>query len=480
MPLSFHGRTGRPFRLPGASPDPGVRAFRGFVVAHLTSLLGTSMASVAVAFAVLATGGGGTALGAVMAARILPLTALLLVGGAVADRLGGRAVMLAADLLRCGAQAAFALLLVTGADALPGLLAVSVLGGVGEGLFTPALAALVPRLVPAGRLVGANLALQGARSSATVAGPVLAGLFTAVSGPAAVLVLDAATYAVSVLVLLRLPARAPAPGRSPSLARDLREGWSLFRSQTWLWATTAHVCLMNLLVWGPFLVLGPVLAEAGAGAGGDGAGAWGVVMGVYGAGAAVGALPLLRRPPTRPLRLAALASLGWALPSATLATGADTAWVCVAALVCGACSAVHGTLATATVQQWAPADQQGRLAAFGSLGAFVLGPVGLVLAGPLAETFGVRTVLAAGALWMPLGVAAVLAVPAVRRGTPPAAPTAPAHPTASPGAGAVVPGPVSRAVRPLPQDLQGGTEGDQQGDEGHERGEGRHPQAPTG
>ncbi|MGW6916666.1 MFS transporter [Kitasatospora sp. NPDC054939] len=392
----------------------GDRDFGWFFAGYATSLLGSSMAPVAVAFAVLGAGGGGTELGWVMAARILPVVLVLLVGGVVADRLGSRRVMVAADVLRCAVQAVFAAVLLTGRAPLWVMVALVAVWGLGEGVFLPALGALVPSLVrDPDRLGDANTLLGLARSVSTVAGPVVAGLVTAVHGPEAVLLVDALTYAVGAVALLRLAARPPEPraGREESVLADLREGWSEFRSRSWLWITTVQMGLFNLLVWAPFLVLGPLTAQRELGGARD----WGLVMGLYGAGAVLGGLLMLGRRPRRPLAVATVAGLGWALPSAALAAGAGLAPVGVAAVCAGVGAAVCETLYATTMQSWVPAEVLARISAFGSLGAFVLGPLGLAAAGPLADRTGAAAVLAFGALWQVAAGAVVLAVPAVRR-----------------------------------------------------------------
>ncbi|MEV7024927.1 MFS transporter [Kitasatospora sp. NPDC093558] len=397
----------------------GERDFRRFFTGYATSLLGSAMAPVAVTFAVLGgDDGGGTGLGWVMAARILPVVLVLLAGGVVADRLGSRRVMLASDGLRGVVQALFAVLLATGRAPLWAMVALVAAWGIGEGLFMPALGALVPALVRREELFGdANTLLGMARSVATVAGPALAGVVTAVWGPAVVLAVDAVTYGIGVLALypLRLSGAASDGGGEPlgggeSLLADLRAGWSEFNSRPWLWITTAHIGLFNLLVWAPFLVLGPLTAQREFG----GARAWGAVMAVYGAGAVLGGLLMLGRRPGRPLAAATVATLGWALPSGALAAGAALPWVVAGALVAGVGSAVCGTLYGTTMQRWVPPEALGRVTSFGALGAFVLGPVGLAAAGPLAGRLGTGTVLGVGALWQLGAAAAVLAVPAVR------------------------------------------------------------------
>ncbi|MDH6119630.1 MFS family permease [Kitasatospora sp. GAS204A] len=405
MTTALDGRRGllRPF--------PEDREFRRFFPGYAVSLFGSAMAPIALAFAVLRTAGGAGALGLVLAARVLPLVLVLLAGGVAADRLGSRRVMLAADLLRCLSQGTFAVLLLTGRPPLWAVLALVAVGSAGEAVFSPALSALIPRLTPADQLSEANTLLTLARSTATVAGPALAGLLTAAAGPGAVLALDAASFAVSVLALARLTVRAPVAAPGPSLLADLRVGWSEFRSRSWLWTTCGHFGLFNLLVWAPFLVLGPATAAQRLG----GARSWGLVLGAYGAGSVLGALALLGRRPRRPVLVATIATVGWAAAPAALALGAALPWVCAGAAVGGVGEAVNATFFSTAEQRLIPPEARARVASYTSLGAFALGPLGLAAAGPAAALLGSRTVFGFGALWLLAATATVLTVPSVRR-----------------------------------------------------------------
>ncbi|HET6634593.1 MAG TPA: MFS transporter [Streptomyces sp.] len=170
----------RPDGRLAALAEPG---FRRFFLGYAVSLLGSSMATVAVAFAVLDNGGGGTELGGVAAARILPIVLVLLVGGVVTDRVGARRVMLGSEVLRCGTQAAFAGVLLLPDPPVWAMAALVAIWGLGEGLFMPGLGALVPALVrDPSRLGDANALLGLARSVTSVAGPSVAGFVTAFWG----------------------------------------------------------------------------------------------------------------------------------------------------------------------------------------------------------------------------------------------------------------------------------------------------------
>ncbi|MFG2697872.1 MFS transporter [Kitasatospora sp. NPDC048407] len=395
------------------------REFRLFFIGFAVSLFGSSMASVAVAFAVLDSGGGGSGLGVVMTARILPIVLLLVLGGAAADRLGPRPVMLGSDGLRFATQAVMAVLMFTAHDRVWAMAVLMVFWGLAEAVFMPALDALLPRLVPAGELSDANALLGIARNGVAVAGPALAGGLTAVAGPGWVLLVDALSYAVGgvALALLRLPGAARQPSGEASLLSELRAGWSEFSSRRWQWVSTLQACLFNLLVWAPFLILGPVVADARLG----GAGGWGLVMGAYGAGAVLGGLVLLGRRPTRPLRLAIAATAGWALPSGALALGWPLPLVAVAAVGAGVTSIVCMTLFATLTQRHVPAEALGRVSAYGTLGAFAFGPVGLALAGPIADRVGTGSVLGFGAAWQLASCALTLLVLGRREPADPAA-----------------------------------------------------------
>jgi len=246
-----------------------------------------------------------------------------------------------------------------------------------------------------------------------VAGPALAGVLVALAGPAVVIVADAASYAVSGLVLatLRAPAGPAARAQARSLAADLRGGWAEFRSRGWLVVSTVQFTLFNLLTWGPFLVLGPVMARDYLG----GAGAWGAVMACYGAGSVLGGLLALGRRPGRPMVAATVATFGYALPGALLAAHAALPGVAAGALGAGAGSALCGVFATTAEQRQLPAGTLARVSAIQVVTAFAFGPLAFAAAGPAAARFGAAPVLGFGAAWCALSAALVLAVPAVRR-----------------------------------------------------------------
>ena len=414
------------------------RAFRRFFIGYATSLLGTSMSAVAVTFAVLDSGGSAADLGYVMAARILPQVALVLGGGVLADRIGRRPVMLAADGLRCGAQAALAVALLAGRPQIWLFAVLSALVGTGEAFFEPGLTGLTVEIAPAEELGSANALFGLAQSATGIAGPALAGVLVAVAGPAAVIAVDAASYGASMLALVAPRRPAGRRGRDggageagageatagavaaprPSLWREAREGWAEFRSRTWLWVTTVQFAMFNMITWAPYLVLGPVLAHDYLG----GARAWGLIMGANGAGAVAGGLAALGRRPRRPLVVATLATFGYPVPCLLLALRAPAGAVAAGAFAAGVGGALFGTFWDTTLQRQVPSDRVSRAASFSIFGAFGPGTLGLAIAGPVAALVGASRVLAVGAAWSALSTLLVLTLPAIRAlGSPRAA-----------------------------------------------------------
>ena len=395
-----------------AEPD-----FRRFYTGYVTSLFGSAMSAVAVAWAVLENGGTATGLGLVFAAGVVSQVLTLPLAGAIADRLGRRRVMLAADVLRCGAVGSLAAALFAGRPPLWLIVLLAWLEGTGEGFFSPALDALTVEISPRDQLGNAN-ALYGLANSATrIAGPALGGVLVALAGPAVVVAADAASYAVSVLALslLRTPGGAAgrkggAPAERRTLWHDMAQGWAEFRSRTWLWVVTVQFAFFNLITWAPWMLLGPVMGRAYLG----GAAVWGVIMAAQGAGAIAAGLLALGRQPRRPMVVATVGTFCYALPDLPMALHAPAGWVAAAAFCCGAGSATSGIFGGTAVQQQVPPELLARVNALSLFPAFGIGVIGYAIDGPLYTAFGPAVVFGVGAAYGLLSSAAMLTLRSIR------------------------------------------------------------------
>lgn len=386
------------------------REFRRYFIGQSASLLGDGIVGVALAFAVLDLTGSPADLGYVLAARSVPLVAGLLIGGVIADRLPRRGVMVAADVARFLGQASMATLLISGNARIWELAALQALHGAASAVFYPATTGLLPSIVPGDRLQQAN-ALRGlAASAGRVAGPAIAGLLVAAASPGWAIGADAATFAVSAaaLALLRVPAHRPPPGQA--FLRDLRAGWGVFSSHTWIWAGTVISSLTNMF-FAAFLVLGPAVSKLALG----GPTSWALIQALLGTGTVIGAVTALRIRVPRPIWTAMLALVLCPLPTLGLAVHLTAVAVAGLALLCGAGITLSNALWETALQHNVPREALSRVSAYDWFGGLACQPIGQVAVGPLSAGLGTYPALWLAGIAQLLVALGGLAVPAVWR-----------------------------------------------------------------
>ena len=398
-------------KLPDALSPLGERAFRYLFLGRTIAVLGGSIASVALAFAVLDIGGSASALGLVLAARMVPQILFILVGGVWADRLPRNRVMVGSDLVSGLMQAATAALVITGRAEIWHLIALQAVSGTAHAFFFPASTGIVPQTVPTHMLQQANAVLRLSLNGTGIGGAAMAGVLVAGFGSGWALAIDAGTFFLSALFVsrIRLPSAA-ARMQARNMIRELREGWDEFRSRTWLWAIVVQFGFVNAFGSGAWVVLGPVVSKAELG----GAAAWGLILAGNGAGLMVGGLIALRIRPQRPLRVATLAIFLMVPPYLLLAGGVSAVAIAAAAVVAGIGIELFSVFWDLSLQQHIPGDKLSRVSAYDALGSFVFIPVGYAIMGPISEAIGIDPTL-----WLASGVVVVatgltLAVPDVR------------------------------------------------------------------
>jgi MFS family permease len=382
------------------------REFRLLFAGRTISLVGTAIAPVALAFAVLDLTGSKTDLGLILACREVPLILFLLVGGIWSDRLPRNRVMVGANVASALAQAGAAALLITGNAEVWHLAALAAVNGSASAFFFPASAAVVPQTVPPPLLQQANALLQLAMNSALIGGAALAGFLVAGVGSGWAIAVDSATYVVAAgfVALMRLP--AVVREEVASFTHDLVTGWREFRSRTWLWVIVLQFSFLLMVTTGAFSVLGPVVADAELG----GAKAWGAILTAQAAGLVAGGLLGLRFRPRRMLVAATLGILLFPVPLIALGFPLGIPAIAAAAFLAGMGSEIFGLLWHTTMQQEIPAEKLSRVYSYDALGSIGLVPVGYAIAGPIADAVGVRATLWGAAA---IGIAVTLVVLAV-------------------------------------------------------------------
>ncbi|RAG84832.1 MFS transporter [Streptacidiphilus pinicola] len=409
--------------------------FRWFFTGQTVSLLGSAMAPVALAFAVLDASGRAGDLGIVLAVRMLPLLGFLLIGGAVADRLPRRVVLVVSNLGAALTQGAVAALLLSGHYSLGAIAGLEFLNGLLSAFTTPALRGLLPELVATDQLQRANALLGTVRNGCKVIGPSVAGVLVVATGGGAAIALDAFSYLVAAACLLRLPAGSgPAsPGGGRHLVRDLREGWSAFRATSWIWPVTLAFCGVNLAQTGTWQILGPELtARSGSAA------TWGLLLSVRGAGMLLMSTVLYRLTISRLLAFGQLCSALFALPLLALGARLPVPWLLVTGFVAGLGSSASSIGWDTSLQEHVPQRLLSRVAAYDDLFSYIAIPVGQLAVGPTAAAFGPETTATVAGLsamafaLLPLSLRSVRRLPHAAAPVPPtpvpvqATPTPPA------------------------------------------------------
>ncbi|HEX5927587.1 MAG TPA: MFS transporter [Baekduia sp.] len=391
------------------------RDFALFWAGTLVSLLGDGIYLVALPFTVLGLGGGAGSLSLVGLAWSLGMVGFLLAGGLLADRYDKRRQLLIADALRLVAVGTAGGLSLGGVLEIWHMVALGFVFGAGEGLTGPAMGAIVPELVPGPLLVQANALQTSLRPIALrLAGPALGGATVALLDTGGALLVDAATFVISMACLLAMRARAPVhEGEHEPLLAQVREAATFVRSQTWLWATLIMAAFSLLFFLGPTEVLLPIRIDDDLGAS---AGSFGLVLAAGGVGATLGTFVLGHvGMPKREISvlywvwgLAGFALCGYAI--------ANTVWQLVLfsfafGLLSGAGNPIWATL----MQVRVPVALRGRVASLDWLVSVGLTPVSFALTGPAAAAFGVGPVLLiAGLVAGTLALVMLYAIPGLR------------------------------------------------------------------
>lgn len=369
------------------------REFRLLWTSQTVSVIGDALVIVAIGLFVTRLTGRPGDVGLVLAAYSLPLVLLVLFGGVVADRLPRQWVMVVTDSARAVLHAILAVLILTGTVRVWHMVVIGVVFGTAEAFFQPAYTGLVPQTVPEDDIQGAQALGGVSRELASFASPALATALVLGVGGAAAFALDAATFAVSALLLARVRPRSRGPqGERTGVLRELREGWGAVSSRPWVWATIAAFSAGLLLALAPFFVLGASVARDVYGT----EAVFGWANAAWGAGTVTGALVGSRWRPARPMLAGMLAAAPWPGVIAAFALGPALPVLYVLMAAGGLGIGLFAVWWETALAQRIPPHLLSRVSAWDWMGSLALLPAGYLLAGPAASAWGAARVLAVG------------------------------------------------------------------------------------
>ena len=275
----------RPRLLVDLTPLRTSRDFRLLFVGNGVSQLGRHLTMVAVPYQVFLITGSSLAVGMVGLVTVVPLVTLTLAGGAIADAVDRRKLLLVTQLLSAATSAGLAL---NAASSAPRLWPIYVLAALSAGLTGvdfPTRNAIIPGLVGREQFPSAAALGQIQFQLAHVVGPALAGLVISRFSLAAAYLIDVASFAAALAAIAAIRPQPPEGGGTRASLSSIGEGLRYVKGRRLLIGT--FLIDIDAMVFGMPRALFPALAT---GVFGGGALAVGLLYAAPGAGALVGAL----------------------------------------------------------------------------------------------------------------------------------------------------------------------------------------------
>jgi MFS family permease len=368
------------------------RSVVALLAAEVVSTTGAQMTWVALPWFVLVTSGSATKTTFVAAAEVIGVALLGLPGGRLLGRLGARRTMLVCDGLRAPLMTVIPVLHWTGGLSFPILLGVAFALGALTAPYFAAQKVIVPELLGEDeeQVTEANALFQAATRATLLAGPALAGILIGVVGATSVLLIDAATYLVSVvLVASFVPHRPPAPQEEEH--RSLRAGFRFVARDRLLrvwWPAFAF----GDAAWTAFFVAVPVLVLSRFG---HHPGIVGWLIASFGVGALVGNAISFRLLTRRFQGLAVIAAcaMGQAAPLWFLWLPLPAVALSALIFASGIANGLVNPSLHAITTLRVPPPLRPNVFATSMVGWALVNPLGLFVTGPVLDAIGTTPVL---------------------------------------------------------------------------------------
>jgi len=322
----------------------------------------------------------------------------------VADRYSRHRVVIGtqiASMLLAGALAALTLFKVIKVWE---IFVLSALLGVVNAFEIPARQAFIAEMTSREDLINAIALNSSAFNGARIVGPAVAGILVAAVGEGWCFFANAVSYIAVIAGLLRMRVQPFRARESASSAlRHVTEGFRFVATTTPIRVLLLLVGLVSLFGM-PFSVLMPIFADRILNAGAQGLG---ILMGMSGAGALVGALILASRQTVRGLGRWIALSAGIFSVLLILFAFSHFFWLSAALLAAIGFSVMIQMGSTNTlIQSMTPDSLRGRVLAAYSMMLMGMAPIGALISGVLAEHIGAQATVAAGAVACGIGAAA--------------------------------------------------------------------------
>ncbi len=381
-------------RLPAMFRSFQSRDFALFWSGNFLSNTGTWMQNIALGWVILELTNSPFLLGLNGFLSQAPVLVFALPGGAIADRLDRRKLMLSTQTAMMLLALLLAVLTSFGSIHIAAILLISLLTGVATALNYPAYQALIPELVERDDLMNA-IALNSAQFNMSRAvGPTMAGLALGTLGAAACFYLNSVSFLALIIALLMIAIPPLRVHAGPKFWGAMLEGLRYVNENRVLLVLLSVPAFLSLLAL-PFIVLMPVFARDVLRVGASGLG---YLMGGAGLGAVTAALGIASWGTAKrrgPYILASASVFSGAL--ILFAQARTFGWALGMMVIVGASMVGAFTLTNTTLQTTTPPHLRGRIMSLYAMAMTGLLPFGSLQAGAIAEALGARFALSFGA-----------------------------------------------------------------------------------
>lgn len=385
--------------------------FSMLVTARLISNVGNGLSPIALAYGVLSLpGADGSDLSAVMGARYLPLIIFMLFGGVFADRFQRNRIVGGSDIIGSALVAVSALSLIAGFSSVLLLAVMGALFGVLNALWWPAMSGVLPEILPKEKLQEGNAIIGLMSNIGVVFGTLLGGVIVTLTSPGWALLIDGATFFIAGLIVWNLKLDAKSRVESPGIIHDLRIGWREFISRSWLVTMVIAFAFINMAFDSMITILGPLNFSDPE----TGPRNWSYNLAGLTIGMMIGGVIVLKFKFKHPLFVSMILVAISGIWDFALAFDLSLAISIAAGIFSGIAVEIFLVTWSTSMQTHIPEESFSRVNAYDSLGSYGFAPLGIIIAGPLAEAFSVNSILFATGSITLLASAVALSVKSVR------------------------------------------------------------------
>lgn len=389
------------------------RQFRLLWSGQSISVLGDNLFTVALAWQVLLITGSAAAMSIVVIGRLIPVLIFTLIGGAVADRLPKRFILLVSDSGRGLIVLLIALLGYLHLLQFWHLIMLSILFGIVDGFFSPAYASILPQLVDKEILQPANALTRLGNMVGGIIGPTLGALCVSTFGSSSAFLLDGISFVISAycLLIMHIPTEVPMKDvevqtkdeekiqeSKTNIFVDIIDGIKYVATITWLWYIILIVSVGNVAYGGPLAVSLPLLIRDN-----YHANVWlfGGFTAVHTIGALVATLIVgqIRHMKHRGIVAVGAVSIS-SVAMVVMGLPLSSAFAPIILLIAAFCGGLglgfFGVIWVTLLQEHIPLDKLGRVSSIDMLGNLILFPGGVALIGILTDRIQPGWVFIAG------------------------------------------------------------------------------------